>query len=153
MADRRERLQGARADDGGVGRNRAPAEKPEANGCGRPFHCDIRFDTRLGSKKHHAHAKLFRQIYADLSGASAEESLGDGGQQAGPIAATAVGVDSAPMGQPGQCGERPFHDLVGTGTTELRDETYAARIMVGRKVLAILCHYPLCTVKGSQKYN
>jgi hypothetical protein len=85
---------------------------------------------------------LFGQVYADLTGSVPEKSFGEGGQQPGAITTAAVGVDTTAVRQPGQGRERPLHDLVGTGTTELRDETYTARIMIGRKVLAILCHYP-----------
>ena len=149
----RQRLQGAWADDGRVGGNRTPAEKSQADGGGCLFHGNIRFNAPLGTKKHHAHAKLFRQIYAYPAGTIAEESLGDGCQQAGSVTAATVGVDTTPVSQPGQGRERPFHDLVGTRATELSDETYSARIMVGRKVVAILCHCPWSTVNGRQKYN
>src|SRR5205807_1736717 len=114
-----QRLQRAWPEEGGVGGHRAPAETLEACRGGGPFYGNIRFAPPLRTKEHHAHAELFRKSYADLPGAAAEEGLGKSREQAGTIAAAAVGVDTTPVGEPGQRGQSAFHDLVRAGTTEL----------------------------------
>jgi hypothetical protein len=52
-----------------------------------------------GLKKHHADAKLLRQMNAISARRFPEKSFGEADQQAGPVPAAAIGIDAAAVRQ------------------------------------------------------
>ena len=65
-----------------------------------------------------------------IAGAFADEIFGDGDEQAGAVAAEAVGIHAAAMGKTRESDEGAFDDIAGTLAAELRDEAYPAGIVV-----------------------
>jgi hypothetical protein len=91
-------------------------------------------------KKHHADRKLVRQFNSvDASGPS-EESFGKRDQQPGAIAAAAICVHAAAMGQAHQGAESSLDQGMRRGSAQLGDEAHAACIMIVSKPEATVPH-------------
>ena len=75
-------------------------------------------------------AKTPGKLNSELLSARAEKSLGNRGQESSAIAASTIGINAAPMGQPLERGQSNLDDFVAGGPAEPDDKTRAASIMV-----------------------
>ncbi len=91
-------------------------------------------------KKHHADRKLVRQFNPIDASDLSEESFRKRDQQPGAIAAPAIRVHAAAMGQARQGAESTLDQGMRRGSAQLGDETHAACIMIVRKLEATLRH-------------
>ena len=82
-----------------VGGDAAPAENAEALGVGGGGDCRFGVGRCCGWEKCETQAEYFWQIDALLLRAGTEKFVREGGQQAGAVAAGAVGIDTAAVGQ------------------------------------------------------
>jgi hypothetical protein len=96
-------------------------------------------------KKHHADAEFPGQCNSVSVSSFAEESFRNFQQQTGAIAAAAVGIHAAAMGQADQSAESSFHHGMRRGAAELGNEAHAACVMVGRKCRATFPHITCLT--------
>jgi hypothetical protein len=95
---------------------------------------------RATLKKHHAHSKLAGQSNPGSPSGFPEERLRNGHEQASAIAAAAIRIHTAAMGQTHEGTEPAFHHRVRGGCAELGDEAHAAGIVIFRENEATLRH-------------
>ena len=74
---------------------------------------------------------MFGKLNTQPLGAGAEKGVRDGGEQAGTIAAGAVGIDTAAVRQLFQSGQRDLNNFVARSSAKASDKTGATRIVVG----------------------
>ena len=96
-------------------------------------------------KKHHADRKLVRQFNPVGASGLSKESFGKRDQQPGAIAAAAIRVHAAPMGQAHQGAESTLDQGMRRGAPQLGDEAHAACIMIVGKLAAALPHVTCLT--------
>jgi hypothetical protein len=123
-------LERARAENGGVDRHAAPAEDAKTLGVGRGFYRAARVGGCARREKGEAQAEVLGKIDGLLGGARAKKSLGDRGKQTGAIAASAIGIDTAPVRQSFERIERVLNDVAARRTGELRNKTRSTGIVV-----------------------
>ena len=95
-----------------------------------------------GRQKDHSEAEVAGKADALFAGAFAHEGIWDGHQQAGAVAATAIGVDTTAMGQAQQRSQGALHDLVRRAAAELVSGPKAAPQHSGERSMR------LCAQKG-----
>ena len=106
-----------------VGGDAAPAEDAEALGVGGGVYSGFGVGRRCGWEKCKPQAEYFWQIDALLLRAGAEKFVRERGQQAGTVAAGAIGVDSAAVGQALESRQGDVDDFMAGGPAEARDES------------------------------
>ena len=138
-----------------VGGNAAPAEDAEALGVGGGGDRGFGVRRRCGWEKREAQAEYFWQVDPLFLRAGTEEFVRERGQQARAVAAGAIGVDSAAVGQALEGGKGDVDDFMAGGTAEARDEARATSIVVRvapiRVPIAAGGHAPLlhiCLLSG-----
>ena len=130
LPDFRHGFEGAAAERIGIHGNAAPAENAEALGVGGGFDGGASFLGFGGEEKREANGEDFGQLDALLLRARAEEGLGERSEQAGAVAAGAIGVDSTAVGEALEGGQSMLDDLVAGGAAEAGDEAGAAGVVV-----------------------
>src|SRR5580700_3783669 len=93
-----------------------------------------------GLKKHHADAKLLRQMNAISARRFPEEGFGKADQQTRAVTATAVGIDAAAVRQARQRAQSSFDQSMRSRPSELSHEAHAACVMIRRECEATLPH-------------
>src|SRR5580698_459890 len=83
-----------------------------------------------GRNERHPHSERLRQFNIYLAGTLADEAFRDRRQDAGAVAAQAVGVNSTAMTKPLQRSEGALDDVSRAAAPQLRDEADSARIVV-----------------------
>src|SRR5579864_2114171 len=106
-----------------------------------------------GRQKDHSEAEIAGKADALFASAFAHEGIWDGHQQTGAVAATAIGVDTAAMGQAQQRSQGALHDLVRRAAAELGHEAHTTGVVV--RGVALMCHLTLLagTRGGSTTQN
>src|SRR5579864_3755211 len=94
-----------------------------------------------GRQKDHSEAEIAGKADALFASAFAHEGIWDGHQQTGAVAATAIGVDTAAMGQAQQRSQGALHDLVRRAAAELGHEAHTTGVVV--RGVALMCHLTL----------
>ena len=125
------RLESFAAERIRVGGDAAPAEDAEALGVGGGSDGGFGVGRCGGWEKCEAQAEYFWQIDALLLRAGTEKFVRERGQQAGAVAAGAIGIDAAAVGQAFESGQGNVDDFMAGGTAEARDETRATGVVVG----------------------
>src|SRR4029077_9649205 len=94
------------AERSSVDRNAAPAQDAETFGVGSGFDGEAGIDGRRCRKKCKAKTILLGKVDSLLLRAGLKESLRDRGEQTRSVAASAIGIDAATVGETLQSGER-----------------------------------------------
>jgi hypothetical protein len=114
-----------------VGGDAAPAEDAKALGVSGGFDSGSGVCSCAGWKESEPQAEYFWEVDSLLLGAVTEEFVREGGQQARAVAAGAVGVDAAAVGQAFKGYEGNVDNFMAGGTAEARYETRATGVVVG----------------------
>ncbi len=122
LPDFRHRLEGFTTERVRVGWDAAPAEDAEALGVGGGGYSGFGVGRRCGREKCKPQAEYFWQIDALLLRAGAEKFVRERGQQAGAVAAGAIGVDSAAVGQALESRQGDVDDFMACRPAQARDK-------------------------------
>jgi hypothetical protein len=114
-----------------VGGDTAPAEDAETLGVGRGRYGSFGVGCGRGREEGEAQAENFGKIDALLLGAGTKKVVGERGKQAGTVAAGAVGVDSAAVGEALEGCKGNIYDFMAGGTAEARYEACTTSVVVG----------------------
>ena len=93
-----------------------------------------------GLKKHHADAKLLRQMNAISARRFPEKCFGKADQQACTVPAAAIGIDAAAVRQAHKRTQSSFDQCVRGWPAELSHKAHAACIMIRRECEATFPH-------------
>src|SRR5579864_6647227 len=124
-----------------VGRRQAPAGAAQAMFAREIFNYLLSSAFLAGRQKDHSEAEVAGKADALFASAFAHEGIWDGHQQAGAVAATAIGVDTAAMSQAQQRSQGALHDLVRRRAAELGHEAHTTGVVV--RGVALMCHLTL----------
>ena len=143
LVNRRERSSSGRAENRRVHGDPAPAATTEAAKGGKFLDRCACFILLSGRQEGHPHAKFDGQVDVFLQSAGAEKLLGDRNEQTGAVAAGAVGIHSAAMGQANKSDKSALDNVARAEATQLSDEAHPAGVVVRVAVEARIPHDPL----------